>query len=71
MKLIAVLGRTYGVICHLLSLERYDIIAEGILFVKRFFAEKPRKIQFFIVAKLTGTAYNDSVSKVDRVIILN
>ena len=53
MKLIAVLGRTYGVICHLLSLERYDIIAEGILFVKRFFAEKPRKIQFFIVAKLT------------------
>ena len=58
MKLIAVLGRTYGVICHLLSLERYDIIAEGILFVKRFFAEKPRKIQFFIVANARDSAYN-------------
>ena len=58
MELIAVLGRTYGVIRHLLSLERYDIIAEGILFVKRFFAEKPRKIQFFIVANAIKKAYN-------------
>ena len=35
MELIAVLGRTYGVIRHLLSLERYDIIAEGAVFVNR------------------------------------
>ena len=62
MELIAVLGRTYGLLGHLLSLERYDIIAEGILFVKRFFAEKQRKIQFFIVANAAKTAYNISAN---------